>query len=104
MTAELRVDEQQMKKKATELQDKVEYLFSLYQKLDDAVRDTKRYWRGEAADCHELLYQSCREEIEESLQELKKYPAYLLRITGNYEANEKEQMERIASLLTDVIV
>jgi len=103
VTAILKVNEQQLKIKAESLQKKIEDISALYKKLDEEINHTKKYWQGDAADCHKEIYESWKDEVQDSLKVIKEYPEYLLKIAGNYEKNEKDNSETIRFLSTDVI-
>ncbi len=100
---ELLVTPEQLTSASSDMSNSLNAMENCVQELDQIVRATEAYWRGEAGDMYRELFLSQRDNVDESISRLKEHPRDLIEIAGNY-IDTEHILESIADELpSDVI-
>lgn len=87
--------------------DGVNYTTGLLQEdfdnLQRRVRQTASYWVGAAGDQYRRGFEAGKEETDEILRTLRRYPGDLLRMAGVYTETEQANTQAVGALATDFI-
>lgn len=100
----VRVSTQALKQQADEVSRRITSLTARFAELENAVRNTMRYWIGSAGEMHRSVYEAQKDDVEEMLLRLRDHPVNLLKIAGVYDETEARQAERLQALEENVIV
>ena len=84
----LRYDTARLASAASTLKDRIKAAETSYDNVMTIVRNTSRYWIGEAGNEHRRAFLEERDDIDEILVRLKEYPDDLLKIAGLMEETE----------------
>lgn len=74
-----------------------------FKNLNKALQDTKRYWKGDAADVSRKLYLDEERNILEIIADLEKYPVDILKMAGQYKEAENKNVGLAGALKSNVI-
>lgn len=88
--------------------DQVQTLTNRLQLTFDEIRDmadqTRFYWNGDAADRHRKGFGDQKDGMDELIRTLNQYPEDLRRISGNYDATIRKNVETVQTLNTDFVM
>lgn len=89
--------------------DQVQTLTNRLQLTFDEIRDmaadqTRFYWNGDAADRHRKGFSDQKDSMDELIRTLNQYPEDLRRISGNYDATIRKNVETVQTLNTDFVM
>jgi len=100
----LHVDPDQLKAKAGSVQISISAMRSAVEEIDRIANGFKGYWGVMAREAKDEELKTYMEYAENILLRLSEHPKDLLQMAGIYEAAEKDNTEKSADLMTDVIV
>lgn len=100
---ELLVTPEQLTIASSDMSNSLNSMQNCVEELDQIVRATEGYWRGEAGDMYRELFLSQRGDIDESIARLKEHPRDLIEIAGNYIDTEQVLQSIAEELPSDVI-
>lgn len=98
------VDTSRLISAAGQLKDKIHKAETSYNNVMSIVKNTNRYWIGQAGDEHRSIFLDQQDDIDEILERLKEHPDDLLKIAGVYEEAEKETETIVEAPVTNLIV
>ncbi len=100
---ELLVTPEQLTIASAEMSDSLNRMQINVDELDQIVRATENYWKGEAGDMYRDLFLKERENINLSITRLQEHPRDLIEIAGNYIDTEQILQSLAEELPADVI-
>lgn len=100
---DLRVDTDKLAAQAGNVSDAVKKLRLDFDRLWQAIDDTKAYWRGAAGDGHRKRYEKQSGAIQDILSDLEKYPDDILEMAGVYKRAENQNVGIAQSLRSDIV-
>ena len=98
------VDTGRLVSAAGTLKEKIQKAETSFNNVMTIVKNTNRYWIGQAGDEHRRAFLDQQDDIDQILFLLKEHPDDLLKIAGVYEEAEKEVetiVEQPPTLLID---
>jgi uncharacterized protein YukE len=98
------VDTARLASAAGTLKEKIQKAETSFQNVMNIVKNTNRYWIGEAGDEHRLAFFDQQDDIDQILVRLKEHPDDLLKIAGIYEEAENKTETIVEEPLTNLIV
>lgn len=98
------VDTARLISAAGTLKEKIQKAETSYNNVMTIVKNTNRYWIGQAGDEHRSAFLDQQDDIDQILVRLKEHPDDLLKIAGVYEEAEKETETIASSPMIDLIV
>lgn len=104
MAITLKVTPEILTKTATDIDAELDKIKQQFDAIDEAVRQTRSYWEGNASDTHKQQYEAMQGDIENSVKRLKSQPKKLLQMAGLYSQTESELEAAAQTLSADVIV
>jgi uncharacterized protein YukE len=99
----LRYDTARLASAASTLKDRIKAAETSYDNVMTIVRNTSRYWIGEAGNEHRRAFLEERDDIDEILVRLKEYPDDLLKIAGLMEDTETKTNDIVSQPSTQLI-
>ena len=99
----LRYDTARLESAASTLKDRIKAAETSYDNVMTIVRNTSRYWIGEAGNEHRRAFLEERDDIDEILVRLKEYPDDLLKIAGLMEETETKTNDIVSQPSTQLI-
>ena len=79
-------------------------LESIFDEMQSLMDNTKAFWNGEAAEKHRKGFSDQKDEMEQIVRTIDKYPDDLRRISGNYESTINRNIETANVLNTDFVM
>lgn len=98
------VDTARLISAAGTLKEKIQKAETSYNNVMTIVKNTNRYWIGQAGDEHRSAFLDQQDDIDQILVRLKEHPDDLLKIAGVYEEAEKETETIASAPMIDLIV
>jgi len=74
-----------------------------FDRLQDLVRLTNRYWLGAAGDQYRQEFAEEKKQTDEILTLLREYPKDLLTMAGLYEEAERTNIQTSSALPSDIL-
>ncbi len=99
----LKVTPDQLKSKSQEIQKEISAIEADFQKIDDYVTGTKKYWEGEASNTHIKSYNKMKDDFKTIVKRLKEHPKDLEQMAGVYESAESTIQSIATALPTDIL-
>lgn len=99
----LKVSPEELKKKAGEITKEISAIEKDFEKIDQYVTGTKKYWEGEASDVHIKGYNKMKDDFKTIIKRLKEHPTDLQTMAGVYEETENAIKTIVTALPTDVL-
>lgn len=99
----LKVDPEQLKRTADEVTGMIQSLQTDLESLQTTVSRTSYYWQGQAADEYRKNFAAQKDDNDEMLERLRKYPTMLLQMAGFYNEAEKNNVDQTVQLLDNYI-
>lgn len=99
----LKVAPDDLKKKSGEITKEISNIESDFQKIDQLITGTKRYWEGDASNQHIKSYTKMKDDIKTIIKRLKEHPVDLQKMAGVYEQTEAAVSQLASALPTDVL-
>ncbi len=99
----LKVSPEELKKKAGEITKEINAIEKDFEKIDQYVTGTKKFWEGDASDVHIKGYNKMKDDFKTIIKRLKEHPTDLQTMAGVYEETETTIKTIAAALPTDVI-
>ena len=100
---ELLVTPEQLTIASNDMSNSLNTMQGCIQELEQIIRASEGYWRGEAADYFRNLFFSEKPAIDESIARLNEHPRDLIEIAGNYIDTEHLLESLATELPSDVI-
>lgn len=100
---EIKVSTDVMKNQADEVKRLTDRVKTHFEEIGKNVKNMSSYWKGEAHELHEDLYEGKKDDIEIMLRRLYEHANDLLLISGNYEVAESSNVSTAAVLEEDII-
>lgn len=89
---------------AGKLKEKIMRAEASYNTVMEIVRNTNRYWIGQAGDEHRSAFLDQQDDIDQILVRLKEHPDDLLKIAGVYVKAEEKTATITSAPMTDLIL
>ena len=83
--AEILVDPQVLKEKATALQDCVKTMNGVFDDIGKEIEKMRNYWEGEAAQSSVQKVEELKKKIETSYKNIENYSKFLENAAADYE-------------------
>lgn len=99
----LKVDADRLVGKARNVSDAVDRMRKDFDRLDRAIDETKKYWKGTAGDSHRKLYSDQKKTIQDILRDMEKYPDDILKMAGLYREAETKNTQKAEGLKSGMI-
>lgn len=99
----IKVKTNEMRQIATELEAKIKESKEAFEELGKLIKDSANYWEGYGADTHLEVYQSKMEDSGDCIQAFFACANSLKTVAGIYDEAEKETIDTVEDLPTDVI-
>lgn len=99
----VKVDSREMRDAANEVKRLAQNLAEDFDDMQTRVQRTTAYWIGEAGDHYRQEFLARREETEQILNYLYKYPTDLLTMAQIYEDTESTNTQTLGALSSDFI-
>ena len=103
LAVELLVTPEQLTIASNDMTNSLNLMQRCIEDLDQIIRSSEGYWRGEAAEYYRNLFLTERPGIDESIARLKEHPRDLIEIAGNYIDTEHLLQSVAEELPSDVI-
>lgn len=100
---ELKVEPSVLRSTASEVTRLTKALGEKFNELQTIVANTSYYWVGAAGDQYRRDFAAQKDEADEILQFLRKYPTDLLSMAGIYEQAESINTQTLGSLPSDIL-
>lgn len=100
---QMKVETSVLKSTAAEVRSLTRTLQEDFDALQVQVRQTSRYWIGQAGDQYRREFDSQKQETSEILTLLRKYPDDLLSMAGIYDRTETVNVQSAAVLPSDIL-
>ncbi len=100
---QVKVDTRVLRSTASEVSGLARQLQADFDALQQCVKQTGRYWVGEAGDQYRREFDAEKADTSEILERLNKYPADLLSMAGIYEETEAENIQNSGALPSDIL-
>lgn len=98
------VDTARLVSAAGTLKEKIQKAETCWNNVMTIVKNSNRYWIGQAGDEHRSAFLDQQDDIDQILVRLKEHPDDLLKIAGVYEEAEKAADTIVSEPLTNLIV
>lgn len=98
----LKVTPDELKKKSGDISKSITEIESDFDKIEQVITGTRKYWEGEASNQHIKSYTKMKEEIETIIKRLKEHPKDLESMAGIYQENEQAVQKLAATLPADL--
>lgn len=102
--AQIKVTSEQLSAKAAQVKIKISNMKNLISDLEENVRLTEVYWKGEANSSYRSKYKEFEEITEEMIKRLEEHVRDLNTMAGVYEEAEKSNISDIAQDLSDNVI
>lgn len=99
----LKVSPDELKKKSGEISKEIGSIEADFEKIDQLVTGTKRYWEGDASNQHIKSYTKMKDDIKNIIKRLKEHPVDLEKMAGVYEQTEAAASQAASALPTDIL-
>ena len=99
----LKVKPDELKKKSTEISNKISSIETDFGKIEQLVLGTRQYWEGDASTQHIKNYNKIKDDIKKIVKRLKEHPTDLEEMAGIYEQTEMAAKQLASMLPTDVL-
>lgn len=99
----INVDTDRLVSAAGTLKEKIQNAETSFNNVMTIVKNTNRYWIGQAGDEHRRAFLDQKDDIDQILVRLKEHPDDLLKIAGVYVEGEKEVNAIVQQPLTNLI-
>lgn len=99
----LKVSPDALKKKSGEITNDISAIEKDFEKIDQYVTGTKKYWEGDASEVHIKGYNKMKEDFKTIIKRLKEHPKDLETMAGIYEETENTLKTIAEALPTDVL-
>ena len=100
---ELLVTPEQLTIASNDMTNSLNVMQNCIQDLEQTIRASEGYWRGEPADYFRNLFLAERPALDETMARLKEHPRDLIEIAGNYIDTENLLQSIAEELPSDVI-
>ncbi len=97
------VTPEELRTQSQEVSRRVANLEKLFDELRQAMRGTKSYWTGEAADLYRNRYESGQKNLDDMFRRLRNHPVQLMKMAGVYTTADENVSELVKGLKTSVI-
>lgn len=98
-----KVDTARLASAAGTLKEKIRKAETSYNNVMNIVKNTNRYWIGQAGDEHRSAFLDQQDDIDQILVRLKEHPDDLLKIAGIYEETESTTETIVEEPVTNLI-
>ena len=99
----LKVSPEELKKKSGEITKEINAIEKDFEKIDQYVTGTKKFWEGDASDVHIKGYNKMKDDFKTIIKRLKEHPKDLETMAGVYEEAENTIKTIATALPTDVL-
>lgn len=99
----LKVDPEQLKRTADEVTGMIQSLQTDLESLQTTVNRTGYYWQGQAAEEYRKNFAAQKDDTDEMLERLRKFPPMLLQMAGVYDETEQTNVDHTVQLLDNYI-
>ena len=99
----LKVDPEQLKRTADEVTGMIQSLQTDLESLQTTVNRTGYYWQGQAAEEYRKNFAAQKDDTDEMLDRLRKFPPMLLQMAGVYDETEQTNVDHTVQLLDNYI-
>lgn len=99
----LKVTPDELKKKSGEISKEIRSIESDFNRIEQLVTGTKKYWEGEASNQHIKSYSKMKDDIKTIIKRLKEHPKDLEQMAGVYEQTEEAVKQISSALPADIL-
>ena len=99
----LRYDTARLQSAAATLREKIQKAETSYENVMTIVKNTERYWIGEAGNEHRNVFLEERDDIDQILLRLKEHPTDLVAIAGVAEQAAEKTKEIVSQPSVNLI-
>lgn len=99
----LRVDPEVLKRKSTDITNKIREIESAFGGIDSLINATRGYWTGDSSEKYQRYFKDIKPDMEKVIKRLKEHPKDLLDMAGLYVKGEDAASKVAAALPADVI-
>lgn len=99
----LKVEPDKLVTTAKQVTDSVSKMRKDFNNLNNAMKDTQRYWKGLAGNASRKLYTDQIQQIQDILLDMEKYPDDILKMAGLYKEQENKNKALAGSLKSNII-
>ncbi len=103
-SAQIKVTSEQLSSKAAQVKIKINNIKSKISELEDSVRMTETYWKGEANNTYRAKYNEFKDSTDEIIRRLEEHVRDLNTMAGVYEEAENENIRNVAEDLNDNVI
>lgn len=103
-SAQIKVTSEQLTAKAAQVKIKINNIKGMIAALEESVRMTEAYWKGEANNTYRYKYDEYKDSTDEIIRRLEEHVRDLNTMAGVYEEAENENIQSIAEDLNDNVI
>lgn len=100
---EVKVSTDVLKAKAQEIQGQIQHINQEWNKIHQAVKNSKSYWEGDASKMHQKYIADSEDDASKVIKRLQENPQKLLKTAGIFIKTEKELTQMAEALPSDAI-